>query len=201
MIARGATGTVFRATAAKDGQTVALKVLQPEFSKNEEEMQRFVRAMKTVLALRHPNLVALYGAGKTGPYCWVAMGYVEGESMTQVIQRIGVAGMLDWRYGCRVAVHIGRALEYAHGQSVIHRNVTPQNILLRTADKTAKLGDLMLAKALEGALAQQITRPGELVGDVGYMAPQRRAGEAEKVADGDPRPVPGHRAEAAGQAP
>jgi len=95
VIARGATGTVFRATDTKDGQTVALKVLQPEFSKNDEEMQRFVRSMKTVLTLRHPNLVALYGAGKTGPYCWVAMEHVEGESMTQAIQRIGVAGMLD----------------------------------------------------------------------------------------------------------
>jgi serine/threonine protein kinase len=179
VIARGATGTVFRAADAKDGQTVALKVLQPEFSQNDEEVQRFVRAMKTVLALRHANLVALYGAGKAGALCWVAMEHVEGESMTQAIQRIGVAGMLDWKYGYRVAVHIARALEYAHGQSVIHRNVTPQNILLRTADKTAKLGDLMLAKALEGTLAQQITRPGELVGDVGYMAPERTRGAGE----------------------
>jgi serine/threonine protein kinase len=179
VIARGTTGTVFRATDDKDGQTVALKVLSPEFSRIDEEMQRFVRAMKTVLTLRHPNLVALYGAGKTGPYCWVAMEYVEGESMTQAIQRIGVAGMLDWKYGYRVAVHIARALEYAHGQSVIHRNVTPQNILLRTADKTAKLGDLMLAKALEGTLAQQITQPGKLVGDVGYMAPERTHGAGE----------------------
>ena len=115
-----------------DGQTVAFKVLQPEFSRNEEDMQRFIRGMKTALPLRHPNLITLYKAGKTGVYCWMAMEYVEGESMTQVIQRIGVAGMLDWRYGYRVAVHIARALEYAHGQSIIHRNVTPTNILLRT---------------------------------------------------------------------
>ena len=138
-------------------------------------MQRFVRAMKTVLPLRHPNLVTLYGAGKTGPYCWAAMEYVEGESMKQVIQRVGVAGMLDWRYGYRVAVHIARALDHAHGQTIIHRNVTPTNILFRTADKTAQLGDLMLAKALEGNLAQQITRPGELVGDVAYMSPEADA--------------------------
>ena len=77
------------------------------------------------------------------------------------------------------AAHIARALEYAHGQSVIHRNVTPQNILLRSADKAAKLGDLMLAKALEGALAQQHTTPGELVGDVGYMASERTRGAGE----------------------
>jgi serine/threonine protein kinase len=99
--------------------------------------------------------------------------------MTHVIQRIGVAGMLDWRYGYKVAVHIARALEYAHGESILHRNVAPQNILLRTSDKVALLGDLMLAKALEGTLAQQITRPGELVGDVGYMSPERTRGTAD----------------------
>jgi serine/threonine protein kinase len=178
-IAKGASGAVFRATDTDDGRTVALKVLQPEFSRNDEEMQRFVRAMKTVLPLRHPNLVALYAAGKTGPFCWTAMEYVDGESMTQVIHRIGVAGMLDWKYGFRVAVHIARALDYAHGESIIHRNVAPQNILFRTADKVAKLGDLMLAKALEGTLAQQITRPGELLGDVGYMSPERTRGTAD----------------------
>src|SRR5262245_50409439 len=136
VIAKGQSSMVFKATDTRDGQVIALKVLEPEFSRNEEEMQRFIRAMKTVLPLRHDNIVPLYAAGKTGPFCWMAMEHVEGESMTQVIARIGVAGMLDWRYGFRVAVHIARALEYAHGQSIIHRNVTPANILLRTGDKT-----------------------------------------------------------------
>ncbi len=179
IVAKGASGVVFE---AKDdsGQTVALKVLEPEFATHEEEMQRFIRAMKTVLPLRHPNLITLYKAGKTGAYCWIAMEYVEGESMTQVIKRLGVAGMLDWRYGYRVAVHIARALEYAHSQSIIHRNVTPQNIVLRTADKTVMLGDLMLAKALEGAaVGPGITKPGELVGDIGYMSPERTRGAGE----------------------
>ncbi len=121
----------------------------------------------------------MQAAGKTGAFCWMAMDYVEGEIMTQVIQRIGVAGMLDWRYGYRVALHITRALEYAHGQAIVHRNVTPQNILLRTSDKTVLLGDLMLAKALEGTLAKQITRPGQLLGDVAYMSPERTRGEGE----------------------
>jgi serine/threonine protein kinase len=179
ILSKGGSGMLFRATDTKGHKTVAFKVLKPEFAQNEEEMQRFIRAMKTVLPLRHPNLIALQAAGKTGVFCWMAMDYIEGESMAQVIQRIGVAGMLDWRYGYRVAVHVARALEYAHGQSIIHRNVTPHNIMLRTADKTVLLGDLMLAKALEGTLAQQITRPGALVGDVGYMSPERTHGTSE----------------------
>jgi serine/threonine protein kinase len=181
VLAKGNSATVYRARDTKDGKEVALKVLRPAFSNDEEEMQRFVRAMKTVLPLRHPNLVTLYGAGKAGPHCWIAMEYVDGESLTQVIQRIGVAGMLDWRHALRVAVHVGRALDYAHGQQIIHRNVAPPNILVRSADKVAKLGDLMLAKALDGVLAQQVTQPGQLVGDVNYMSPERTKSSLEGV--------------------
>ncbi len=182
VIGQGQTSMLFFANDTKnEDREVALKVLLPEFSKGEEEMQRFIRAMKTMLPLRHPNIVILYGAGKTGPYCWVAMEFVPGEPLTQTIKRLGVAGMLDWRNAHRVAVHIGRALAYAHGNDIIHRGVCPQNIMLQTADKIAKLGDLMLAKAMEGTMAQQITRPGELIGDVTFMSPERTRGDNDAI--------------------
>ena len=114
------------------------------------------------------------------------MEYVEGESMTQVIQRLGVAGMLDWRYGYRVAVHIARALEYAHGNSIIHRNVTPTNIQFRTADKTVKLGDLMLAKALEeqhGSADHEARRAGRRRGLHVAGADARGSGDIDGRAD------------------
>jgi len=178
-IAAGNSGVVFRAHDAEHDRVVALKVLWPETSQSEEEVQRFVRAMKTMMPIRHPNIVELYAAGKTGPYCWLAMEYVEGESLVQVIQRIGTVGMLDWKDVFRVAVHVARALEAAYAHDIVHRNVTPANVLLRASDKLAKLGDLMLAKALAGSLARQITRRGELVGDVLYMSPERTRSEAE----------------------
>ncbi len=181
VVAKGHAGVVFGARDTQEDRVVALKVLWPEFSRNEEEMQRFIRAMKTMLPLRHPNLVTIFGAGKTGPYCWIAMEFVQGESLTEVIQRIGVGNMLDWRHTLRVAVHIGRALEFAHGQSIIHRDITPRNILLQGVDKTAKLGDVMLAKALEGAQAEQITKPGELIGDLRYMSPERTRGNSGEI--------------------
>ncbi len=176
VIARGQSGLVFQAYDFKNDREVAFKVLWPEFSQNEDDMQRFIRAMKTMLPLHHPNLVTLYGAGKTGPYCWIAMELVEGESLTQVIARLGTANMLDWKSVLRIGYYLARALEYAHSQSIIHRNLTPQNVLVGKTPEETKLGDLMLAKAQEGGLAQQITKPGEILGDLRYMAPERTGG-------------------------
>jgi pSer/pThr/pTyr-binding forkhead associated (FHA) protein len=173
VLARGQAGIVLHARDTEADRPIAFKVLEPRLVADETRRERFVRAMKTVLPLRHPNLITVYAAGKTGPTCWVAMEYVEGESLTQLVQRAGVAGMLDWRHALRIAVHLTRALEYAHGQRILHRNVTPMNVLVGGHKRVAKLGDLMLAKALEGDLAVQLTEPGELLGDVHYLSPER----------------------------
>lgn len=180
VIAKGQLGLIFKAKDFKNDRTVALKVLWPEFSQNEEDMQRFIRAMKTMMPLRHANLVALYGAGKTGPYCWIAMERVRGESLTKIIERIGTANMLDWKRVLRIGYYLAKALEYAHGQNILHRNLTPQNVMVGKTPDTTKLGDLMLAKAQEGGLAEQITKPGEILGDVRYMSPER-TGDAKKA--------------------
>jgi serine/threonine-protein kinase len=135
--------------------------------------------MNTVVGLHHPNLIALYGAGKQGATCWFAMEYVEGEPLTKLIEKFGTLKMLDWRFALAVGVHIAQALEAAHEKHIIHRNISPENILIRTKDKVAKLGDMMLAKAMEGIKAKQITRPGELVGNIAYMAPERTRGDVE----------------------
>ena len=174
-VGEGKTGVIYQAHDTKKDRTVAVKILKPEVSEDKEGMQRFVRAMKTMFVVRHENLVRIYNVGKTGELTWVAMEYVDGESMAQVIDRIGTAGMLDWEYAFRVAVHGARALEAAANHSIIHRNIRPENILMREADQVVKLGDTMLAKALEGSMARQITRPGQLIGDLAYMSPEQTA--------------------------
>jgi serine/threonine protein kinase len=179
VIGKGTSGMVFQATDTKSHQSVALKVLLPELSKQPEAVQRFIRAMQTVLPLRHHHLVTVSGAGKTGPYCWVAMEYIAGENMAQVIARIGASGMLDWRFAFQVAVHVARALKFAHNNHIVHRNVTPTNILRDASAKIVKLGDLMLAKVVEAARAEQRTKPGELLGDVSYMSPERTRGTTD----------------------
>lgn len=173
ILAQGSSSMVFRATDVEHNRAAAVKVLSPDRARSDEQKDRFVRAMKTMMPISHPNIVRILNAGKTGPYCWAAMEFVDGESMTQVIDRIGIEGMLDWRDVWRVAVHVGRALEEAWNRKIVHRNVTPNNILRRKADKVCLLGDLFLAKALEGTLAQQVTQQGQVVGEVPYLAPER----------------------------
>lgn len=173
IIAAGNSGFLYKATDTEKNRIAAVKVLSPDRTSTDEERERFVRAMKTMLPIKHPNIVPLWNAGKNGPFCWAAMEYIECESMTEVIHRIGIEGMLDWRDVWRVGMHIGRALQKAYEEKVIHRNVTPANILRRKADKVCLLGDLMLAKALEGALSKQVTSPGRIVGELPYLPPER----------------------------
>jgi hypothetical protein len=173
VLGTGQVGVVYKALDTKDQKTVALKVLRADFAKDQKAMQRFVRGMMTVRNLTHPNLIELYNAGITGAHCWIAMEFVDGGSVAQLMQAGTAAGKRDWSRAFAVAVHISRALGFMHQRGLIHRNVLPQNIVVRKSDQVAKLGDAMLAKALEGTSAQDVTASGELVGNIFYLAPER----------------------------
>jgi len=178
LIARGRTGNVFRARHVNGNADVALKVFWPRADKDDAATDRFVRFLQTLAPLRHPNLVTLFGAGEAGKNCWISMELIEGESLNQVIDRLGVAGQLDWRNAFRVGYELARALEFTHGRGVIHGNITPLNVLIRSADQAIKLGDLAQSGALEGAPAEDAARPGPIVADVRYMSPERTGGFA-----------------------
>jgi hypothetical protein len=171
VIAQGKSGIVFRAHDSRDKQDVALKVFFPELAQDEEELQRFLRAMKTILPLRHPHLVHVNSAGRTGAFCWVSMELVAGLGLNTAVKH--AAGGADWQIAFRAVQHVARALAYLHGQHIIHRNITPTNILMATADGTIKLGDLITVKAQEGKLARQVTQAGELLGDVRFLSPEQ----------------------------
>lgn len=174
VIARARTGMLFRAQDTEAGRAVALKVVWPEIARDDDEVQRFVRAVKTVIGVKHPNLVTLHAAGKAPPrYCWTASELVEGDSLMDVMIQAGQNGKLPWQQCLRIAVHIARGLEAAAAKGFVHRNITPTNILIRKRDGVAKLGDLMLAKAMEGSQSANITRPGEQVGDIPYLSPEQ----------------------------
>lgn len=172
-IATGTTGVVFKATDEKYQTQVALKVLYPEFTGNELQRDRFIRAMKTVLPLRHPNIVRILQAGKKGRYCWMAMEYIEGENLNTVIERLGIQGMLEWRTAWRIGLDIAKALEFNESYQIVHRNIAPTNILRRSIDGRALLIDPLLVKALVGIGSQHLTRPGEVLGELPYLSPER----------------------------
>lgn len=178
IIARGNSGMLFKATDTEKGRLAAVKVLSPQFTSTDEQRQRFVRAMKTMLPVKDDRIIKLYGAGKTGPYCWSAMEFVDGDDLATEIENIGINGMMDWKEVWAIAVDIAQALNAGYENKIIHRNVTPKNIIRRNSDRVCLLGDFMLAKAMEGTLAQQLTSPGQILGDIPYLAPEHTKADA-----------------------
>ena len=179
-IARGSTGTVFFAKRTDKPKMVALKVLWPHLTADSAAHKRFLRGMKAMYPVRHPNVVRIHNAGRTGDLTWVALEYVPGENLSQTIERIGTAGMLDWQTAYRATVQIARALEAAAEHGIVHRNLTPGSILYRPEAKVAKLADLGLAKALGGGGAELTTR-GEVVGNPEYLAPEQLKGDPDLI--------------------
>lgn len=179
VIGKGNSGMIFKAEDVEKNRTVAVKVLTPQYTADDEQRQRFLRAMKTMLPIKDDRIIRLYNAGKKGPYCWLAMQFIEGDNLATEIKNIGIEGMMEWKKVWRVAVDIGQALHTGYQNKIIHRNVTPNNILRRKSDGVCLLGDFMFAKALEGTLAQQLTQPGQILGEVAYLAPERTKADAE----------------------
>lgn len=173
VIGRGNFGVVFHAQDVKNNRVVALKVLSPEFPKNDAEMQNFVRVFKAVLPLRHPQLVTVYGAGKTGPYTWIAREFVEGESLALSIVRLKEARRIDWTVALQVGLDIGHALEFIHGHHLMHGNITPENILFDIDAERAKLADLQFTKALEGSTLFEATLEKKVAAEAAYLAPEQ----------------------------
>jgi serine/threonine protein kinase len=175
VVAVGKSGTVFQARDVKDKRLVALKVYVPEFAQSEEDLLRFIRAVKTMLPKRHTNLVTLYGGGKTGPYCWMAMEYVDGTDLEATINKMVKKDRLQWRIGLCMSLGICKGLHYIHSEQIVHRNLTPGNILVNK-DGVAKLGSVILAKAMSGVHAKDVTVGGELLGDVRFLSPEQAGG-------------------------
>jgi len=176
VIGRSHHGVVFRARQGKAGPLVALKVLFPDFPANDEEMQQFTKAMGTALQLRHPHLVTLYAAGKTGPYCWMAQEYIEGKTIAQMLDELDQNARLSWHTGLRVAYHMTEALDFTRQHRLIHGNVTPKNILVRASDQSALLNDLRLLKALKGSKLQLNVLDQKLTAERTYLAPEQADG-------------------------
>jgi serine/threonine protein kinase len=177
-LGQGKSGVLFRASELGSGREVALKVFRPGFFKGDDQAQRFFRAVRPLADLAHPNLVALYAADKAGPFCWVAQELVEGETLTELLQRSGPAGMLDWQHALRFAIHLASGLEALHRHGYLHRNVIPDNVLVGSSNKEARLAALERARPAGEGPGEWDTQ--EVLAELPYMPPERlgRAGQA-----------------------
>ena len=172
LLGRGHSGLVFRAQDMHTNQVVALKVLSPDFPAQEGELHQFIGALKGVPQLKHRNLVRLLGAGRSGPCCWIAREFVDGESLARVISHTVAGAALDWTVACRILLQLGEALRFLHEHQLTHGNITPRNILLAKS-KATKLADLMLSRALQGSRLRKIILQKKLLAEAPFLAPEQ----------------------------
>ena len=185
LLGRGQSGVVFGAQNLKTKQIVALKVIAAEFPASDAELSRFVAAVKTASGVHHPGLVTVFGAGKSGPHCWLSRELVEGESLSRRIKRLQDGGKPDWKAACHLALQLASLLDHLHRNNVTHGNITPRNVLVRTEDQTTKLADLMLNRALEGSQLQRSIFDKKLLSELPYIAPEQTDPQAAVTPLGD----------------
>ncbi len=168
-VGQGGMGSVFKARQISTGRTVAFKVLPPSFATKQNLVARFKREVRILLALKHENIVEGFDAGQVGNLHYLAMEYVDGRPVTEMLAR---EGRLDAQRTLGIVMATARALAYAHSKGLIHRDVKPDNILLRS-DGVVKLCDLGLARQQADV---GFTMIGTKLGTPKYMSPEQVTG-------------------------
>jgi serine/threonine-protein kinase len=169
-------GVVFLAKDTASDRVCALKVLPQNLAQDQEFVERFKREIATQSALQHPNIVAYFGAGVADGYMYLAMEFVDGESLGAKLKRLG---RLPEKEALRIARDAALGLGHAHARGLIHRDIKPENLLL-TRDGAAKVVDFGLAKSRSDNT--NLTAVGMSVGTPHYIAPEQATGE--KTLDG-----------------
>ncbi len=169
----GAMGTVYRAQQVAMDRTVALKVLFESLAGDRDFVSRFLREARSAAKLNHQNIVQAYDVGCMGNTYYLAMEFVDGESVGQVLDR---EKRLEEGRALAIARSVALALDHAWQNGIVHRDVKPDNILLTRTGK-AKLADLGLARSVERR--DRLTALGTGIGTPDYMSPEQIRGEAD----------------------
>ena len=169
-LGHGAMATVDLAQDVELDRPVALKRLAENLARDEELQRRFLREARLAARLAHPNVVRVFDVGEADGRPFIAMEYVEGETLAELIAR---RGRLSPAEAARLGTQVCAGLAAAHAAGLVHRDVKPQNLLLR-ADGVLKLGDFGIAAGHEGT---RLTLAGTVLGTAGYLAPEQARGE------------------------
>ncbi len=179
-VGAGGMGTVYKAHHLRLDRIVALKTLKGKTAQAEREVERFVREAKAAARLDHPNIVTCHEFGEFAGWHYIAMAYVEGESLHQRLAR----GPLEPMEAAKLVHSLAAAVAHAHEQNVIHRDIKPGNVILGK-DGRPRLTDFGIAKIISRTntpiIASQLTQVGQALGTPGYMAPEQSAGRRWEV--------------------
>lgn len=175
-IGRGGMAVVFRAHDVRLDRTVALKLLAPELARNDTFRQRFTHESRVAAAIDHPNIVPVFEAGETAGVLYIAMRFVSGSDLRHLLDR---EGPLPFPAAVRIAAQVASALDAAHENGLVHRDVKPGNILVgRGTDSDhpehVYLTDFGLTK--KSLSLTGFTTVGQFVGTLDYVAPEQISG-------------------------
>ena len=169
-IGKGGMAIVYRAIDNRTGHSVAIKVLRPEFSQDEEFLSRFQREAEAASKVSHHNIVNLLDVGMDGESRYLVMEYVQGKTLKEVIRQ---KGRLPYATACQIAIRILSALQHTHRNGIIHRDIKPQNILVQS-EGHIKVADFGIARM---ANSSTLTKGDSVMGSVHYFSPEQAAGE------------------------
>ena len=174
-IGMGGMAIVYKAIDLRTGHNVAVKVLRPEYNEDREFISRFQREAEAASKMTHHNIVNLLDVGMDGENRYLVMEYVQGKTLKAVIQE---RGKLSAPLACQIAIRILSALEHAHRNGIVHRDIKPQNILVHE-DGHIKVADFGIARIADSAT---LTHGDNVMGSVHYFSPEQARGEGATAA-------------------
>ncbi len=171
-IGEGGMATVYLAEDVRHARKVALKVLRPELAAVVGS-ERFLAEIRTTANLQHPHILPLHDSGEADGFLYFVMPYIAGESLREYLDRVNQLAVEE---AVRIAEKVASALEHAHGQGIVHRDIKPGNILLST-DGEPLVADFGIALAVAQAGGARVTETGLSLGTPHYMSPEQAAGD------------------------
>ena len=168
-IGQGGMSLVYRAVDIRTGHSVAVKILKSEYNGDKEFLERFQREAQAASLMSHHNLVNLLDVGVEGEYRYLVLEYVNGNTLKDIIRQ---KGRLNYQTAIQITVRILSALQHAHDNGIIHRDIKPQNVLIH-ADGHVKVSDFGIARMTN---AFTISKGDTVVGSVHYSSPEQATG-------------------------
>ena len=162
--------TVYRAKDNVLNRFVAVKILKDEFTTDSDFIKKFNTEAQSAASLTHPNIVSIFDVGNEGNLYYIVMELIKGKTLKEIIVE---DGKLSWKWSVNIAIQIASALETAHKNNIIHRDIKPHNIII-TEEGLSKVTDFGIAKAVSNST---ITAFGTTIGSVHYFSPEHARGE------------------------